>query len=147
MRETYDIPKVFTYRQYESVPELPVGKQMQVDFGEIIVQRALTGKRVKLYCIGFVLSHSRFKYIEWQDKPFTTRDVIRTHENAFDYFGGRTEEIVYDQDKLMIVSENHGDILFTKQFQSYVLEKQFIVHVCRAADPESKGKLKPLLNL
>ncbi len=145
LRETYGIPKSFTYRHYEAVPELPAGKQIQVDFGEIIVQRALTDKRVKLYCIGFVLSHSRFKYIEWQEKPFTTRDVIRTHENAFDYFGGRTEEIVYDQDKLMIVSENHGDILFTKQFQSYVLERQFIVHVCRAADPESKGKVEAVI--
>lgn len=145
LRETYGIPKVFTYRQYEAVPELPAGKQMQVDFGEITVQRALSDKRVKLYCIGFVLSHSRFKYIEWQDKPFTTKDVIRTHENAFDYFGGRTEEIVYDQDKLMIVSENHGDILFTKQFQSYVLERDLIVHVCRAADPESKGKVEAVI--
>lgn len=145
LRDTYGIPRVFTYRHYEAVAELPAGKQMQVDFGEITVQRALTDKRVKLYCIGFVLSHSRFKYIEWQDKPFTTRDVIRTHENAFEYFGGRTEEIVYDQDKLMIVSENHGDILFTKSFQSYVMERKFIAHVCRAADPESKGKVEAVI--
>lgn len=116
LRETYGIPKVLTYRNYEAVPELPPGKQIQVDFGEITVKRGLTDSRVKLYCIGFVLSHSRYKYAEWQEKPFTTNDVIRAHENAFDYFGGRTEEIVYDQDKLMIVSENHGDILFTKQF-------------------------------
>lgn len=103
LRETYGIPKVLTYRHYEAVSELPAGKQMQVDFGEIIVKRALTDSRIKLYCIGFVLSHSRFKYVEWQEKPFTTNDVIRSHENAFGYFGGRTEEIVYDQDKLMIV--------------------------------------------
>lgn len=145
LRETYGIPKVLTYRHYEAVPELPAGKQIQVDFGEITVKRALTDSRIKLYCIGFVLSHSRFKYVEWQEKPFTTEDVIRAHENAFGYFGGRTEEIVYDQDKLMIVSENHGDILFTKQFQSYVLERQFIVHVCRAADPESKGKIEAVI--
>ncbi|WP_208559045.1 hypothetical protein [Marinilactibacillus kalidii] len=48
LRETYGIPKSFTYRHYEAVPELPAGKQIQVDFGEIIVQRTLTDKRVKL---------------------------------------------------------------------------------------------------
>lgn len=145
LRETYGIPKVLIYRNYEAVPELPKGKQMQVDFGEIIVKRALSEKTIKLYCIGFVLSHSRYKYIEWQDRPFTTNDVIRTHENAFDYFGGRTEEIVYDQDKLMIVSENHGDILFTKRFQAYRQERKFIAYVCRAADPESKGKIEAVI--
>lgn len=145
VRETYGIPKVLIYRNYEAVPELPKGKQLQVDFGEIIVKRALSEKPIKLYCVGFVLSHSRYKYIEWQDRPFTTNDVIRTHENAFDYFGGRTEEIVYDQDKLMIVSENHGDILFTKQFQAYRQERKFIAYVCRAADPESKGKIEAVI--
>ena len=145
LRETYGIPKRLTYRNSEAVPELPAGRQIQVDFGEITVKRALTEGRIKLYCIGFVLSHSRYKYVEWQERPFTTKDVVRAHENAFDYFGGRTEEIVYDQDKLMIVSENHGDILFTKQFQAYVLERGFIVHVCRAADPESKGKVEAVV--
>jgi transposase len=42
-----------------------------------------------------VLSHSRFKYVEWLDRPFTTRDVLRCHENAFHVFGGMPEEIVY----------------------------------------------------
>lgn len=145
LREQYGIPKVMTYRNYEAVPELPMGKQMQVDFGEMKVQRTENGKYVKLYCIGFVLSHSRYKYAEWQEKPFTTSDVIRAHENAFDYYGGRTEEIVYDQDKLMIVSENNGDVLFTKQFQAYRQERQFLIYLCRAADPESKGKIESVI--
>lgn len=65
LREQYGIPKVMTYRNYEAVPELPTGRQIQVDFGEMKVQRTAHGKYVKLYCIGFVLSNSRHKYVEW----------------------------------------------------------------------------------
>src|SRR5699024_2607298 len=126
---------------YEAVDELPKGKQLQVDFGEIIVFNT-RGQKIKLYVIVFVLSHSRFKYAEWQIRPFTTRDVLRCHENAFQFYGGRTEEIVYDQDKLMSVSENGGDIIFTEEFQAYKEERGFQVYLCRAADPESKGKVE-----
>jgi transposase len=72
-----------------------MGQQMQVDFGE---KKLLDcdGNLTKLWFIAFVLSHSGYKYVEWLDRPFTTADVIRTHENAFGYFGGMPEEIVYD---------------------------------------------------
>ena len=80
--------------------------------------------------------------MEWQDRPFTTKDAIRCHENAFRFFGGRTEEIVYDQDHLLSVSENAGDLILTSEFQAYVRERKFHVHLCRKADPESKGMIE-----
>src|SRR5690625_7021689 len=86
-------------RVYGAVDELPPGKQMQVDFGEIMVDTS-SGGRQKLYVAGFILSHSRFKYVEWLDRPFRTQDLVRIQENAFQYFGGMTEETVYDQDRL-----------------------------------------------
>lgn len=72
------------------------------------------GRIIKLYVIAFVLANSRHKYAEWQDRPFTTKDLLRSH--SFHYYGGQPEEIVYDQDKLMTVSENGGDIIFKKTF-------------------------------
>ncbi|WP_256439067.1 DDE-type integrase/transposase/recombinase [Sediminibacillus dalangtanensis] len=128
-------------RTFEALPELPKGKQIQVDFGELKVKNS-EGKTVKLYVIVFVLSHSRYKYTEWQEHPFTTRDVLRCHENAMEYYGGMTEEYVYDQDKLMTVSENGGDIIFTDEFQAYKQDRGFRVYLCRKADPESKGKVE-----
>lgn len=141
LREQYHIPKSLAFRSYEALEELPKGKQMQVDFGEKKV-KTTENKWKKLYVIAFVLSHSRYKYAKWQEYPFTTRDVIRSHEDAFEYFGGMTEEIVYDQDKLMIVSENGGDIIYTEEFQAYRQQRGFSVYLCRAADPESKGKIE-----
>ncbi|TWI56107.1 transposase [Halalkalibacter nanhaiisediminis] len=141
LREKYHIPKTVTFRSYEAIEELPKGKQMQVDFGELKI-RTFEGKWIKIYVIAFVLSHSRYKYAEWQDRPFTTRDVLRSHENAFEYYGGRTDEIVYDQDKLMTVSENGGDIIYTEEFQAYKQQRGFSVYLCKAADPETKGKIE-----
>lgn len=71
MREIYHIEKTDEPRDYEAVDEQPPGKQMQVDWGQTI-QKSTQKKEVKLYFIAFVLAHSRQKYMEWQDRPFTT---------------------------------------------------------------------------
>ena len=141
MREIYQIPKKDEPREYEAVAEQPPGKQLQVDWGQTI-QKDINGKEVKLYFIAFVLAHSRYKYSVWQDRPFTTQDTIRCHEKAFQYYEGIPSEIVYDQDNLIAVSENAGDLILTKDFQQYVKERKFKVYLCRKADPESKGKIE-----
>ena len=141
LRKEYDIPKEATAREYEAVPEVPLGKQMQVDFGET-EQLTPDRNKVKLRFIAFVLANSRQKYKEWLDRPFTTRDVIRAHENAFRYYGGISDELVYDQDALILVSENGGDLILTREFQAYKEERKLIIHMCRKADPESKGKIE-----
>ena len=141
IRDVYHIPYSIHNREYMAVDELPMGYQLQVDWGEYTV-KDVHGKRVKLYFITFVLSHSRYKYVEWQDRPFTTRDAIRCHENAFQYYGGIPEEIVYDQDHLIAVSENAGDIILTGEFAAYQQERDFKIYLCRKSDPESKGKVE-----
>jgi transposase len=95
IREVYQIEKHEETREYESVEELPAGKQLQVDWGQTI-QKNIDGKEVKLYFIAFILAHSRLKYVQWLNRPFTTHDTIVCHDLAFNYFGGITEEIVYD---------------------------------------------------
>ncbi|WP_148302699.1 IS21 family transposase [Caldalkalibacillus mannanilyticus] len=141
LREKYHIPKVKEHRHYQAIPDPPMGQQAQVDFGQT-KQKTSRGKEIKLYFISFVLSHSRYKYAEWLDRPFTTRDVIRAHESAFQHFEGIPYELVYDQDALLVVNENAGDIILTNEFQSYREERKLNIHLCRKADPESKGKIE-----
>jgi len=129
-----------TGRLYAKVPELPFGKQMQLDFGQY---RCRSGLR--LYIFAALLAASRYKHVIFQGRPFRTLDVIRLLLDAFDYFGGRPEELVIDQDRLMIVSENAGDIICTKEFQQLVDEQEVGLRVCRRADPESKGKVENLV--
>lgn len=141
IREEYDIPKAVPQRQYEAVDELPPGFQGQVDMGEIILKTA-TGRHKKIYCFAMVLSHSRYKFAYWTDKPFTTESFVDAHIKAFTYFGGRPKELVYDQDKILAVSENSGDIIYTEGFQNYLSVMKFEIFLCRGADPESKGKVE-----
>lgn len=141
LREQYHIPKVTIPRSYEAIPDPPMGKQIQVDFGEIKV-KDMNNQERHLRFISFVLSNSRYKYVEWLDRPFTTRDVLRCHENAFQMFGGMPEEIVYDQDCLISRDENAGDLILTVEFQGYVKERGFRIHLCRKSDPESKGRIE-----
>jgi len=144
LREAYHIPKLTSEREYSTVPELPMGLQIQVDFGQ---KRSPTtsGTHKQLYFIGFVLAHSRYKYVEWLDRPFRTSDLIRMHENAFRYFGGMSEEIVYDQDRLLAVSENAGDLIMTAEFTKYQQTRKFKVYLCRKSDPQSKGKIEQVV--
>ena len=144
LREHHHIPKETVSRVYGAVDELPPGKQMQVDFGELTVDTS-SGGRQKLYVAGFILSHSRFKYVEWLDRPLRTDDLIRMQDNAFHYFGGMTEEIVYDQDRLLTVSENAGDLNLTEAFTQYQRFRRFKVELCRKSDPESKGKVEQVI--
>ena len=141
LREKYDIPKTESKRMYQAIPDPPMGEQVQVDFGQTL-QKTANGKDKKLYFISFVLSHSRYKYVEWLERPFTTTDVIQTNENAFQYFGGIPYELVYDQDSLIIVSENAGDLILTEKFQAYRDERKLNLFICRKADPESKGRIE-----
>jgi hypothetical protein len=50
--------------------------------------------------------------------------------------------MVYDQDKVFMVSENKGDLMLTDAFRAYVRERSFHLHFCRKADPQSKGKIE-----
>lgn len=141
IRKEYDIKKPDNSRQYEASDERLPGEQGQVDMGEISVPTP-SGRHKKVYCFAMVLSHSRYKYVLWQERPFTTDSFVQAHIKAFEYFGGRPREIVYDQDKILAVSENNGDIIYTTGFQNYLNEIKFSVYLCRGADPESKGPVE-----
>lgn len=144
IRKEHDIPKIKRIRQHEAVDDLPMGYQAQVDFGQIWLKTD-KGNRIKLYCFSMVLSHSRYKFAYWMDRPFTTIDFIQAHDMAFKHFGGMPTEIVYDQDRVLAVDENFGDIIFTEEFQKYMDIMKFKVYLCRGFDPASKGRIEAVV--
>ena len=143
LRKVYHLPKPVKHkkrREYMAVEDLPYGQQAQVDFGVYTEMKTAQGEIQKVYFMITVLSRSRYKHVYFLSRPFTTADVIRAHEQAFIYFGGNPRQMVYDQDKLMVVSENGGNILFTSKFEAYLKVRKFELFVCRKRDPETKGK-------
>jgi hypothetical protein len=141
IRGKYNLPRINIHRQCHPVEELPYGKQAQIDFGEYNLRTSI-GTRIKVFFFVLVLSRSRFKYIWFTDRPFTSELAIEAHEKAFDYIQGIPDVIVYDQDKVFIVDENKGAIVLTEVFRAYTREQTFTLHFCRKADPQSKGKVE-----
>jgi transposase len=141
LREEYGMKKALASRDYEAVPELPMGQQVQGDFGQIMMPN-VDGGQTKVYAAVFLLARSRYKYAEMQSRPFTSTDLVRICHNCFRYFGGMPQEMVFDQDSILCVSENAGDIIYTYEFEKFRQETRISIYLCRGADPESKGKVE-----
>jgi transposase len=137
LRVEYGIKKVADPREYEAVAELPMGQQLQADFGEKwmrdIRRQPLEGVRR-----AFVLSHSRYKYAEAQSRPFRAADLVGACHRCFRYMGGMPHEMVFDQDSIVCVAENSGDIIHTYEFEKLRQECKFSVYMCRGGGPRKQ---------
>ena len=127
-------------RYYEPV-ESPPGVQCQVDGGEL---RGLSvgGEATTVHFVVFVLSYSRLMYVGLSPRPIDTATFIRLHDAAFRYFGGRPEECVYDQTKLVVLHEQYRELDPNPAFAAYATAAGFRIYACEGYDPEGKGKGK-----
>jgi len=144
LREREGIAKTTKIRQYQAVEDLPFGQQAQADMGTVWLNDNYR-KRVKLYMFCMSMSASRYKFVHFQRQPFNADDFVKAHDLAFKFFGGRTKEIVYDQDRVMCVSENAGNVILTDTFRAYQIYCGFSVYLCRPYDPETKGKIEAVI--
>lgn len=144
VRRKYNIPvpSAECTRQFEKLPDTLAGEYAQVDFGEMYIAREDESGSQKVYFFAMSLSHSRYKFIYFRDHPFTTAWTVYAHHKAFEFYGGMPQKIIYDQDKVLLVSENHGDYIYTNGFRALVKEVGFTPVFCHKSDPQSKGKIE-----
>lgn len=128
-------------RQYQKLPEPDYGAYAQVDFGQYYMTTQ-GASRKKVYFFVMVLCRSRQKFVCLQTTPFTSATTVLAHEKAFTYFEGQPRRVIYDQDRVLVVDENLGDVLLTQEFKSYCGQMDFEPIFCRKSDPESKGKVE-----
>jgi len=128
-------------RYYEPVIDMIPGVQCQVDPGELR-NVMIDGKPVAVYFVVFVLSYSRQMYVATSFTPINTETFIRMHDEAFRYFGGVTEECVYDQTKLVVIHEEFREVRYNEAFHQYATSAHYDLRVCEGYDPESKGKVE-----
>ena len=81
LREEYQLKKSVRPRDYEAVPELPMGQQMQVDFGQVSMQN-VDGGWTKVYVAAFLLACSRYKYAVRRHASIRTDDTIQSEKYA-----------------------------------------------------------------
>ena len=113
-------------RKFQVREQTEPGYEAQVDFGQYVMQTAYK-RNVRIYFFCMTLSYSRMKFAYFSVDPFDAKATIDGHIAAFRYFGGRTQMIVYDQDKTMVVSENLGNVIFVKEFEDFIKETGFTI--------------------
>lgn len=128
-------------RYYEPVLDMLPGEQCQVDGGELR-NIMVGGQSTTVYFMVFVLSYSRLMHVSLSPRPITTDSLIQQHDAAFRYFGGQPTECVYDQTKLVVISEVFRELRLNQRFQQYATTAGFQIRVCEGYDPESKGKVE-----
>jgi hypothetical protein len=117
------------------------GEQCQVDGGELRGVM-IGGQETTVYFTVFVLSCSRLMHVSVSHRPIDTDTLIRQHDAAFRYFGGMPAECVYDQTKLVVISETFRELQLNQRFHQYATAAGFHIRACEGYDPESKGKVE-----
>lgn len=92
------------------------GEEAQIDFGQYKM-KDMYGKNRILYFFVMVLRYSQLKYIYFSTTDFNSEKAIEAHKNAFRFFGGTPEVLLYDQDKVFAVSENFGNVILVKDLK------------------------------
>ncbi len=129
---------VFAIYRYETEP----GKQAQVDWGECGYIE-IDGKIRKLFCFTMVLGYSRMRYAEFTLSIDATT-LVQCHLNAFNYFDGYTEEILYDNMKQVVLkrASKSTDSEWNQVFEQFFRHFGFIPRLCRPYRPQTKGKIE-----
>ena len=134
-----DLDEKATVR-FETMP----GKQGQMGWGffegHLVYEE---GKWKKLYCFLMILEYSRMRYIEFVT-DMGTNTLIRCHQNAFRYFGGYPEEILYDNMKQVVIKRllKQEDSTLNRQFEDFAGFYGFKSILCRPYRGQTKGKVE-----
>lgn len=134
-----DLSQKATVR-FETTP----GLQGQVDWGFFENYKVLeNGEYKKLYCFLMVLGYSRMRYIEFVTDMSTTT-LIKCHINAFRYFGGYPEEILYDNMKQVVIKRmmKQSESELNKQFEDFAGFYGYKPVLCRPYRGQTKGKVE-----
>jgi hypothetical protein len=119
--------------------ETPPGRQLQIDFGE---RRALiSGENVRIYLFVATLGYSRRLYVrafrnERQESWFAGL------EGAFRHFGGVTEEVLFDNDRGLVVRHDRStrEVEFNARLLAFARHWRFRPRACAPYRARSKGK-------
>lgn len=120
--------------------ETEPGEQAQVDWSDFGWMES-GGKRMKLWCFSMVLGYSRTLYIEFTHSQNLV-SLGKAHINAFRYFGGITDTILYDNMTTVVLSREGNRILWNPQFMDFASYYGFVPKLCLPGRKETKGKVE-----
>mgnify|MGYP001282600392 CR=1 FL=1 len=119
--------------------ETPPGRQLQIDFGERLVE--IAGARVKAFMFVATLGHSRRGHVrafrhERQESWFAGL------ESAFTTFGGVPEEVLMDNPRALVVRHDavSRTVLFNDKLLAFAKHWGFGPRACAPYRARTKGK-------
>lgn len=118
--------------------ETPPGHQAQVDFAQFHLP---WGRRWALLA---VLGYSRLLWLRFFKRQ-TMSVLFSGLEEAFGYFGGVPKEILFDQMRSVIVSDQRfdgGPLVTNPEFSRFAHHWQFRPRACRPYRAQTKGKVE-----
>ncbi|MFJ5621678.1 IS21 family transposase [Peribacillus loiseleuriae] len=126
-------PKKQATVRFETAP----GKQAQMDWADVGMYE-VDGKLQKVYAFIMILSYSRMKYLEFiTDMKLET--LMKCHMNAFAYFNGLPEQILYDNMKTVVTKHSPVEIRFNRTFEDFLAYYGIIPKACKPHRPQTKG--------
>lgn len=130
--------------RFETLP----GEQSQIDWGYFgrIYDYELK-KWIDVHCFLIILGFSRKLYIEFFTRAHI-ENFLKGHNNAFEYFGGYTREMLYDNLKSVVIKRalKAEDSDFNKKFMDFAGYYGFKPILCRPYKPNTKGKVENSVN-
>ena len=121
--------------------ETPPGKQSQVDWAYCGRLPDPAGHLLPVYVFVQVLGFSRMLYVEFTSS-MKLPVLMRCHLNAFDFLGGCTREILYDNMKQIRLSPTE----LHPWFVDFAAHYGFAIKTHRVRRPRTKGKVERMVH-
>jgi transposase len=118
--------------------ETPPGFQGQVDFGTFQLP---WGRR---YALLVVLGYSRLLWLRFYPRQ-TMTTLIRGLESAFEFFGGVPQELLFDQMRSVVLSDERlggCGLIMNAEFVRFAAHWGFSARACRPYRARTKGKVE-----
>jgi transposase len=120
--------------------ETEPGEQAQMDWSDFGWVE-FDGQKRRLWCFAMVLGYSRTLYIEFSHSQNLV-SLGKAHINAFRYFGGVTDTVLYDNMKTVVLSREGNRIHWNPQFMDFASHYGFLPKLCLPGRKETKGKIE-----
>ena len=124
------------------------GYQSQVDWKEKVKIHNKAGDEYIISIFLIVLGNSRYKYIELTFDQ-TQPTLFNCLTNAFKYFGGTTDEILFDNMKTIVdrAKSDFTDVVINSKAMQFAKDAGFKIVTCRPYRPRTKGKVETLAKI
>ena len=127
--------KYVAHFRYETAP----GQQLQVDWVENIQLVTSFGEIIKFNLFSATLGYSRMHYFEFSLSK-TEEDFMRCLLHSFEYFGGKTKEVLTDNMSAIVSVDEHGNRNIHPRITQFFKDLNVELKLCKPRTPQTKGK-------